>query len=130
MVEKEFCIRQHKKMWDWISKNLDKQNMSIYDWKKKYWKIHKIDIVKEPSDYNYCFCCLYACSKSNTNVYDNRIHGYSACNNCLVHWKDDKNGCKCCNLNSEYKLLKQAEKRKSLKEMVGLCSKIANLKIK
>ena len=127
-INKEYCIIMHHKMWIWIAEQIDSgYYIGIYELKKKFWRDNKISVA-DPSMFNYCFCCLYACSINNTDVYDNKIKGYRACKDCLVKWNSNNKNCQCCDKNSEYNILKQLEKQNRLKELAIQCRRISELR--
>lgn len=54
-LSREEAIRMHRKMWNWLADETEKQNVSVD--KFDFFKAHGIPESKRPL--NYCYCCEY-----------------------------------------------------------------------
>ena len=77
-LTKEQAIKEHRKMWKWISRQIMKdykENYSIKDI-ASYKKIYLENNFENEYIYNNCFCCEYAGIQYR-------------CVSCLIYWNDD-----------------------------------------
>ena len=84
---REWEIKQHRKMWKWISRQIMKDYKethsikSIVSYKKLYLKNNFKNVIIESS----CFCCNYAYSKSL----------YNTCSFCPLYWNSENTETAC-----------------------------------
>ena len=85
---REWAIKQHRKMWKWISRQIMKDYKETHSIKTivSYKKIYLENNFKNVIIENSCFCCEYAHSKS-------RIQ--RCVDNCPLYWnvENTKKGC-------------------------------------
>ena len=80
-LTKERAVEEHRKMWNWIAENCNKESgLDIDDLKKKY-----LNSIGKAFVRNNCFCCEYAEIESFKN-----IQGHM-CDYCPLEWgSEDK----------------------------------------
>ena len=66
---RKYCIDNHRKMWNWLAENPDKNKK---DWPG--WKRHNDDIFPKEEE-NYCFLCGYISADPDKDCY-----------NCPIDW--------------------------------------------
>lgn len=137
MVSKDFCIEMHWKMWNWIADRIDQTNSfpGLYNLKKEFWKENRenevLKTIQDPDLYKYCFCCLYACMRNNTDVYQNAIEGCRACKDCPMCWNSKGIRHQCCDETAEYSYFNRVKDADDLdlKEISAQCRKVAELPV-
>ena len=136
-ISKEFCIEMHRKMWTWIADKIEQENSfpGLYNLKKEFWAENQNDeilkTIPDPDMYKYCFCCLYAYAKNDTDAYQNAVEGCRACKDCLMCWNSKGTRHQCCEETAEYSFFDRLKKSShvELKEIADQCRKVANLQL-
>lgn len=72
-LTRDQAISEHRKMWNWIADETEKQKRKVY--KDEYF--YKIGIENAPK--NMCHCCEFNEQKGSYNSYCG--------NNCIIDWK-------------------------------------------
>lgn len=108
-MELKKAIENHRKMWNWIADETEKQKRAVDKW--EYYFAMKIFSKNIP--FENCYCCEYTI-----------INQRDSCNNCIVKWTDG--GCMKTE-NSEYRKWVNAKFRGDYKQAAKLARIIANL---
>lgn len=85
---REWAIKQHRKMWKWISRQIMKDYREKYSIKTicRYKRIYLKNNFKKVIIDNSCFCCKYSHSKSIIQ---------RCTNNCPLYWNDENTETSC-----------------------------------
>lgn len=101
MKTKEYYIKKHREMWNWLAENPDKEKASWPGWESNWYAE------------NNCFLCGYVCKLENTS-----------CKNCPLEWGITEECCDTLPVSSYYILYEGAL---SLKIKAEYAKIIANL---
>ena len=95
-LTKKQAIEEHRKMWNWIAKQIKTQPLEerfstpCYNWVNLISDLKRYYLYDFKEVENNCFCCEYA---FNTSGYDQRM-----CDFCPLVWS----GIGCCDASGEY----------------------------